>query len=78
MGEPPGQHDGVYVAERRVAVPQQLGLTPEAAHGLDHVELAVRPREDDDPDARCHQLGPPGSTVTVASSMTGLVRKRLH
>jgi hypothetical protein len=51
VGEPARQHHGVDAAERRVAVPQQRGLAPEGAHCLDHVELAVRTREDHDADA---------------------------
>src|SRR5262249_27661472 len=85
------------VAQTGVGVPQQPALAPGRPHRLDHVHLAVRPREHDHADHGAHApsvgVSAAGSgaragdraagssqlvpvIVTVASSMTGLVRKR--
>src|SRR5262249_18609521 len=76
VGEAAGHDDGVDAVDRAVAVPEQPGVGAEVAHDLEHVELAVRPGEQHDPD-RGH-AGTTSANVTVASSMTGFVRKRSH
>src|SRR5438270_6062028 len=70
VGEASGKDHGVGVADGVVAVPHQSGLTAGRADGLDHVVLAVGAGEDDH--ANSHSI------VTLAASITGLVRKRWH
>ena len=80
MGEAAGNDDRIDVAGGGFAVPQDLGFAAEAAHGFDHVELTVRPGEENDTDPCAH--GPltvsrsAARMVTDESSITGLVRNR--
>ena len=71
MSKSPREYKGINVGNRRVAVPDNFGVATQEADGFDHVVLAVRPRKEHDADA-CHER------VTVKSSITGLVRNRLH
>src|SRR5204862_7230457 len=73
MGKSSREHQGIHVGKGRIAVPHDLGVTAKQADGFDHVVLAIGPGEKHDADA-----GHEGVTATAKSSMTGLVRNRLH
>ena len=75
MGKTTREDERVHVAHRLVAVPDHLGLGSQAAERLEHVELAVGAREQDDADAG-DMTAASARTSTWASSMTGLVRNR--
>ena len=51
MGKTTREDERAHVAHRLVAVPDHLGLGSQAAERLEHVELAVGAREQDDADA---------------------------
>src|SRR4051794_13692540 len=75
----PARHDhGVDAPEGGIAVPQDVGVAAQEPDRLEGVELAVGTGELDDADARRHQADAPAVSVMVASSITGLVRKRRH
>ena len=50
MGKTTREDERAHVAHRLVAVPDHLGLGSQAAERLEHVELAVGAREQDDAD----------------------------
>src|SRR5687767_14984512 len=81
MCETAGHDYGIDIADRAITVPQRGGVATQRANGLDHIEFAVGPREDDDSDAGRHQTAAPTGAATMsitASSITGLVRNRVH
>jgi hypothetical protein len=51
MRETTGNDDGIDAIHCCIAMPQKFRLAANEAHGLEHVLLAVRTGEDDDPDA---------------------------
>ena len=72
MRETAGHDDRVDTLGRVVAVPEQLGRAAELLDRVLDVELAVGAREEDDADARGHEM------TTSYASITGLARRRSH
>ena len=71
MGEPARDDDGVDAGDGGVAVPQQASLGPQGGDGLDHVELAVGPRELDDADDGAHRRPVRSGPVHRSSAVAG-------
>ena len=80
VGEPPGQYDAVDRRQRRLAVPDQHGLCPEAVEREGGVAVVVRAGKDEYGDARSRiahaDAGVPTSTSKL--SMSGLASSRRH
>ena len=76
MGEAARHDHRVDAVDRRLAVPEHLGVAAEVADRLHRVELAVRAGEQDDADAAAIRRARRPRSITSASSITGLIRKR--